>query len=120
MDVLSNIGTLGSKPLKLPMEQNVHLSASSGTPLLDPTPYRRLIGKLMYLTITRPDLSYSIHILSQFLDRPSDLHFAAAHKVLRYVRAALDRVCFSLAHLLSLFVLIMIPTGGLVRILDDR
>lgn len=87
LDVLADSETLGYKPLKLPMEQNVHLSINSGTPLLDPTPYRRLIGKLLYLTITLPNLSYIIHILSQFMDLPSDIHLAAAHKVLQYVRA---------------------------------
>ncbi|XP_031254798.1 uncharacterized protein LOC116112821 [Pistacia vera] len=66
-NILSDSGTLGSKPAKLPMDQNLKLSEDSGTPLSDPSPFRRLIGRLIYLTITRPDISYSVQLLSQGL-----------------------------------------------------
>lgn len=83
--------TLGCKPLKVPMDQNAKLSKGSGLPLADPTVYRRLIRRLLYLTITRPDVSYSIHVLSQYMDQPTDHHLAVAHKVLCYIRAALGQ-----------------------------
>lgn len=74
LDILADIGTIGSKTLHLSMEQKTHLSKDAGTTLLDPTSYRRLVGRLLYLTITRPDLSYSIQILSQFMASPTDFH----------------------------------------------
>lgn len=58
-----------------------------GTALPNSTSYRELIGRLLYLTITRPDITFAVHQLSQFLSAPSDIHLQAAHKVLRYVKA---------------------------------
>jgi hypothetical protein len=49
------------------MDSNLRLSKHEGLLLDDPTPYRRLIGRLLYLTITQPDLVYSIQVLSQFM-----------------------------------------------------
>ena len=60
LDILSDTGLLGSKLVTTPTEQNLKLSASDGTLLPDPTTYRRLVGKLLYLTVTRPDISYSV------------------------------------------------------------
>jgi len=50
------------------------------------TRYRRLIGRLIYVTITRPDLLYAVHILSQFVQAPRKEHMEAAHRVLRYLK----------------------------------
>uniref|UniRef100_A0A2N9GPH9 Reverse transcriptase Ty1/copia-type domain-containing protein n=1 Tax=Fagus sylvatica TaxID=28930 RepID=A0A2N9GPH9_FAGSY len=60
LDVLSDSGMLGSKPVVTPMEQNLKLSQSDGDALSDPSQYRRLVGRLLYLTVTRLDISYSI------------------------------------------------------------
>ena len=75
LQFLSDVGFLGSKPVKTPMEPNVKLSQEEGEVLEDPAVYRRLIGSLLYLTITRPDLSYSVNRLSQFLAKPRLPHF---------------------------------------------
>lgn len=50
--------------------------------------YRRLIGRLLYLTITRPDLSYALQILSQFMDQPHQMHLHAAHRILRSIKGS--------------------------------
>ncbi|XP_031259823.1 uncharacterized protein LOC116117986 [Pistacia vera] len=91
LDILADTGNLASKPLKIPMDQNPKLSKTSRTPLSDPTPYRQLIGRLLYLTLTRPDISYPIQVLSQYMDCPTITHLAAAHKVLRYLKNALGQ-----------------------------
>ena len=65
------------------MEPNVRLSREDGDLLTDPTSYQRMIGRLVYLTITRLDISYSVQLLSQFMDSPRKPHLDATYKVLR-------------------------------------
>ncbi|PKI43427.1 hypothetical protein CRG98_036184 [Punica granatum] len=67
LDILTECGMLGSRPSYTPMEQNHGLTATLGSWLEDASRYRRLIGRLIYLTITRPNLSYSVHALAQFM-----------------------------------------------------
>ena len=62
------------KPVDTPMDSNVKLVPSQGESLGDPRRYRRLVGKLNYLTITRPDISFPVSIVSQFLQSPYDSH----------------------------------------------
>ncbi|XP_061943828.1 uncharacterized protein LOC133668098 [Populus nigra] len=80
LDILADSGILGCKPVKISMEQNSRLCKDEGDYLDDPSIYRRLIGRLLYLTITRPDISYPIQILSQFMDKPSKTHLTTTHK----------------------------------------
>ncbi|KAK3040145.1 hypothetical protein RJ639_027871 [Escallonia herrerae] len=66
-----------------------HGLALAGDPhLSDPGPYRRLIDLFVYLTITRPDICYAVHVLSQFMQSPHSQHWDAALRVLRYLKAA--------------------------------
>jgi hypothetical protein len=67
---LEDAGLLGAKPEKIPMKANVALMLTGSDPLKDLTHYRRLIGRLIYLTITRPDITYAINTLSQFMHKP--------------------------------------------------
>jgi len=98
LKILEDSGLLASKPAQFPMEQNLKLSKDDDTLLSDPTSYRRLIGRLLYLTITRPDLTYSVQTLNQFMDKPRQSHLDAAHRVLRYVKHALAQGLFFLAN----------------------
>ncbi|XP_020961341.1 uncharacterized protein LOC110263845 [Arachis ipaensis] len=72
-------------PLPLIMEQN-SAKVGVGKLLHDSTQYRRIIGNLLYLSNTRPDTSYAIGKLSQFLDCATNEHLKAAHRVLHYVK----------------------------------
>jgi len=88
LEIIQDAGLLASKPVLFPMVQNLKLSRDVGTVLSDPTPYRQLIGRLLCLTITRPDLAYSVQTLSQFMDSPRQPHLDAAYRVLRYLKSA--------------------------------
>jgi len=71
-------GLLRSKPVEFPVEENHKLAPAVGKDLDDPSHYRRLIGRHIYLTITRPKLSYVVHILCQFIQNPKEEHMDAA------------------------------------------
>lgn len=73
------------KPLSLPLVQ--HTKFDDEGPLYhDPSFYRQLIDKLLYLTITRPDLSFLVQALSQFMQSPTQTYFQAAQRLLRYIK----------------------------------
>ncbi|KAL2940785.1 Retrovirus-related Pol polyprotein from transposon TNT 1-94 [Bienertia sinuspersici] len=87
LDILRDAGLLGSKPVDTPLPQNHGLAADSGPLYACPEQYRRIVGRLIYLTITRPDISYAVHILSQFMHAPRQAHFDASQRVLRYLKS---------------------------------
>lgn len=80
------MGLLGAKPASFPLEQNHRLALANGAILEDPERYRRLVGRLIYLTISRPELSYYVHILAQFMQCPREEHWEAATRVVRYLK----------------------------------
>jgi hypothetical protein len=67
LNKLSKYGMTGCKPISIPLEKNVKLSVDEGDLVEDTTMYKRIVGSLIYMTITRPDLSYVIRVVSQFM-----------------------------------------------------
>ena len=74
LDVISETGLLAAKPAMFPLEQNHELAKSTSAILTDPSPYRRLIGRIIYLANTRPDLAFCVHTLAQFMQKPREDH----------------------------------------------
>uniref|UniRef100_A0A2N9FKJ8 Integrase catalytic domain-containing protein n=1 Tax=Fagus sylvatica TaxID=28930 RepID=A0A2N9FKJ8_FAGSY len=93
-DLLTKHNMLQCSPCKTPCVPNVRLSSTSGEPLTDIHAYRSLVGALHYLTFTRPDLSFAVHQVCQFMNAPTDIHLTAAKRILRYVRGTLDHGLF--------------------------
>ncbi|XP_026377570.1 uncharacterized protein LOC113271863 [Papaver somniferum] len=86
LDILSENGLLGAKLASSPIDQHHRLALDDGPFYSDSSQYRRLIGRLIYLTITRPELCYSVHVLAQFMQSPRVSHWEAALRVLRYLK----------------------------------
>lgn len=87
LDIVADSGYLGSKP-SVTLEQNHLLSLDDGALLDEPKKYRHLIGRLIYLTHTRPEFSYLVHVLSQFIQIPKEAHWDAALRVVRFLKGS--------------------------------
>ncbi|KAJ0781817.1 putative RNA-directed DNA polymerase [Helianthus annuus] len=88
-DILRRADLLDSKPVATPLAPHESF-ISQGDPYHDPTLYRSLVGALQYLTITRPDLSYAVNQVCQFLHAPTVDHFQSVKRILRYVKGTLS------------------------------
>lgn len=70
------------------MDLRTHLSASDGDLLEDASQYRRLIGRLFYLNLSRPNITYVVHKLSQYVAQPRTTHLEAVYHLLKYLKSA--------------------------------
>ncbi|XP_022152743.1 uncharacterized protein LOC111020391 [Momordica charantia] len=90
LDLLTETGKLAAKPRSTPMIPNLQLTME-GELLKDLEKYRRLVGKLNYLTVTRPDIAYPVSIMSQFMSSPTTDHWIALEHILCYLKDAPGR-----------------------------
>ncbi|CAA0820188.1 cysteine-rich RLK (RECEPTOR-like protein kinase) 8 [Striga hermonthica] len=86
LDLLGDMHMLDCSPAATPLPHGMKLQVVDGDLLLQPDLYRRLIGRLLYLNLTRPDITYATQQLSQFVTAPCSSHWKAAMHVLRYLR----------------------------------
>jgi len=91
LDILSDSDMTDCRPSDFPIEQHLHLRPNDGTSLSDPAVYRRLVGRLLYLTVRRPDIQYVVNTLSQFMQSPCSSHFDAATRVHQYLKWSVDK-----------------------------
>jgi hypothetical protein len=78
------------KPVSTPTVLRQKLMKEDGAPKTDGKAYRSLVGSLLYLTATRPDIVFTVNYLSRFMQSPSQIHFVAAKRVLRYLKGTLE------------------------------
>jgi len=86
LDILRRTNMVAAKPVSSPMSTATNLSAFEGAFFDDPTLYRSTVGALQYLCITRPDISFTVNKLSQFLHQPTVLHWQSIKRLLRYLK----------------------------------
>nr|GEV07764.1 retrovirus-related Pol polyprotein from transposon TNT 1-94 [Tanacetum cinerariifolium] len=86
LELIQHAGVLNDKPEITPLDPTVSLNNTYGVPLTDTSFYRTLVGKLIYLTITRPDFSFAAQVLSQFTQNPTIVHMKALRRVMRYIK----------------------------------
>ncbi|KAE8668707.1 Prenyltransferase family protein isoform 2 [Hibiscus syriacus] len=86
LDLLAEIGMLDCKPVKTLMEPGLKFCKDrTGNPINKET-YQRLVGKLIYLSLTRPDISYSVSIINQHMSDPREEHLEAVNRILRFLK----------------------------------
>ncbi|CAH9063994.1 unnamed protein product [Cuscuta epithymum] len=73
-----------------PMSSNSSLHITDGHVSADASQYRRAIGLLQYLAFTRPDISFAVNRLTQFMHAPTDVHWQGVKRILRYLKGTLD------------------------------
>ena len=74
------------KPAPSPFQSGVKISATCTSPEVDATLYRQLVGSLLYLTHSHPDLSFAIGRVARYMQTPHESHYKAAKRILRYIR----------------------------------
>ncbi|KAG7533328.1 Reverse transcriptase RNA-dependent DNA polymerase [Arabidopsis thaliana x Arabidopsis arenosa] len=84
-DLLTKTNMLGVKPVSTPMAATPMISLFTGSALDDASEYRSVLGSLQYLSFTRPDIAFAVNRLSQFMHRPTDAHWLAVKRILRYL-----------------------------------
>jgi hypothetical protein len=90
LNKLSEYGMTGCKPISIPLEQKVKLSAYEGDLVEGTTMYRRIVGNLIYMIVTRPDLNYAVGVVSQFMQTPQKPHLDVVRRILRYIKHTLQ------------------------------
>ena len=86
LDLLRETGMSGCKPVETLIDPNTKLGNIIQGEVVDRGRYQRLVGKLIYLTHTWPDISFVVSVVSQFLNKPSKEHMEAVYHILRYLK----------------------------------
>jgi hypothetical protein len=89
LDLLKKSNMLNAKTVTSPMSSSVTLSRFDGEAFEDPSLYRSIVGSLQYLSLTRPDVSFAVNKVCQFLQRPTINHWTAVKRILRYLKHTL-------------------------------
>jgi Reverse transcriptase (RNA-dependent DNA polymerase) len=87
LDLLKETGMLGCKLAVTPIEQKTRLGAEAGEPV-DRERYQRLVDRLIYLSHTRPDISFAVSVVSRYIHDPREGHMDVVYQILRYLKSA--------------------------------
>jgi histone deacetylase 1/2 len=89
-DILEHAGMLNCSPAATPVDTNAKLSATAGSPAIDASHYRSIVGGLHYLTLTRPELQHAVQQVCLYMHAPRDAHWTAVRWILWYIRGSMD------------------------------
>jgi len=86
LELLKETGMLGCKPVETPMETTTKVGFKTNSKPVDKERYQKLVGKLIYLAHTRPDISFAVSTASQFINQPIDDHMNIVYRILKYLK----------------------------------
>jgi transposase InsO family protein len=89
-EVLARFGMEDSNAVKNPIVPGTKLRKDEGGVRVDETQFKQVVGSLMYLTVTRPDLMFGVSLISRFMSRPTMAHWLAAKRILRYLKGTIN------------------------------
>lgn len=90
VEILKRFRMMDCKDMATPMASNLKLLCDASSELVDIAMYRQMIGSLMYLMNTRPDICFAVNTLSQFLMDPRSVHLVVVKHILRYLKGTVD------------------------------
>ena len=94
LDLLKETGMMGSKPIDTPMDKKTKLEDNKDDQLVDKQRYQQLVGKLIYLAHTRPNIAFPVSRVSQYMHAPLETHMRAINQILRYFKGTSGRGLF--------------------------
>ena len=106
-----------AKSVAIPLTVNAKFSIDDGKSKVDASNYRNIIGSLLYLSVTRPDIMHAASLLSRFMHSPSKAHLCAAKRALRYIRALLIMVFYSQEG--KVMIMLVFPDSDWAGSVDD-
>jgi len=89
-EVLARFDMESANAVKNPIVPGIRLSKNEGVVRVDETLFKQVVGSLMYLTVTRPDLMYGVSLISRFMSSPTMSHWLTAKRILRYLKGTTD------------------------------
>ncbi|KAL6288505.1 hypothetical protein ACE6H2_006015 [Prunus campanulata] len=90
LEVLEKFQMLNSNPVGTPAEVGSKLSQDPNGERVDSTYFKQIVGSLMYLTSTRPDIMHSVSVISRYMENPTEMHLRAAKRIFRYLKGTTD------------------------------
>ncbi|KAK1412849.1 hypothetical protein QVD17_34395 [Tagetes erecta] len=90
LDLLHRAGLSQAKPVPSPMVTTTHLTLDDSSPFDNPVRYRQVVGALQYVTLSRPDLTFAVNKVCQFMHSPTVNHWSAVKRILRYLKGTSD------------------------------
>jgi hypothetical protein len=103
LDLLKRTKMIEAKLVSSPMASTTSLTTHEGESFSDVTLFRSTVGALQYLSLTRPDIAFAVNKLSQFMHKPTVIHWQSAKRLLRYLKQTLHFWLANLSHLLQYF-----------------
>jgi hypothetical protein len=119
-DLLQETGKTACKPACTPIDPNVKLGNAEEDIAVNKEMYQRLVGKLIYLSHTRPDVAFAVSLVSQFMHQPKEIHLQAALRIVQYLKGTqVEGFCSNEMEVWDLKHILMLTMPGQLWIEDQ-